>query len=150
MRRKYALASILAIFSTIACGEPDLVYLYASSPKVEAASVNGIVDLVPADTTFGSGCEQRIAELTIDEVVYKGENDDVIGFRAEKPGGDGIEWLYTMNTAKLYEKLPNARRHDVKKLVKKGKEVIVTYQVCGSGGFTSVRDIFAKTAINHP
>ena len=126
--------------------------MYNYSSKFEVSGVNAVVDLEPAMTESGSGCEQRLADLVVDEVVYEGASDIIIGFRAQKPGSSAKSWygLFSMNTKSLYQKLPNPERHNVQQLVKKGAKVIVTYQVCGSGGFSSVRDIYAKTAVNNP
>ena len=143
------LLSIVLPF-TNAFAEPGIVYRF--SPKFEVIGVNAIVDLEPAMTESGSGCEQRIADLIVDEVVYEGASDIVIGFRAQKPGSKANTWygLFSMNTKLLYRKLPNPERHNVQLLVKKEAKLIVVYQVCGSGGFSSVRDIYAKAAINNP
>ena len=131
---------------------PGIVYKYTKPPKTDIVGVNAIVDLESAETEQGSSCDQRIADLTIDEVVYQGASELIIGFRAMKPANGSSEWytLFSMTTKELYEKLSNAERRYPQQLVKKGAKVIVTYQVCGSGGFVSVRDIFAKSAINNP
>ena len=144
------LSAILVSLPAIA--EPGIVYRYSSSPKVEVIGVSAVVDLEAAMTETGSGCEQRIADLSIDEVVYEGASDIVIGFRAQKPGNGTNTWygVFAMDTKALYRKLPNPERHNVQLLVKRGAKVIVTYQVCGSGGFASVRDIYAKSAVNSP
>lgn len=133
-----------------ALAEPGIVYRYG--PKLDIIGVNAIVDLERAYTEKGDSCEQRIADLVIDEVVYEGANEIVIGFRAKLPGNNTNELygLFTMDTTSLYKKLSNSERRNVQLLVKKGAEVVVTYQICGSGGFISVRDIYAKSAVNNP
>ncbi len=46
--------------------------------------------------------------------------------------------------------LANAERGHVENRIKKGAKLIVVYQICGSGSFVSVRDVFDKSAINNP
>jgi hypothetical protein len=154
--RTVALLAIAASASALtlkpALAEPGIVYSYSPPPKFGVTGVNAIVNLEEAQTEDGSGCEQRIADLVVDEVAYEGASDIVIGFRAKKPGNNKNEWygLFSMNTQALYRKLPNPDRRNVQLLVKRGARVIVVYQVCGSGGFASVRDVYAKSAVNNP
>ena len=136
--------------SIVAFAEPGIEYRFDAKSRV--IGVNAIVDLESAMTEPGSNCSQRIADLVIDEVVYEGASDTIVGFRAQKPGITANTWygVFSMNTKRLYQNLGNAERHRVHELVKKGAKVVVAYQVCGSGGFASVRDVFAKSAINSP
>lgn len=139
---------LATLFPLESLAEPDIAYQYSPSPTLNIVGVNAIVNLEEAY----KDCDQRIADLVIDEVVYEGASDTVIGFRAQKPGKKTDTWygLFTMSTESLYGKLSNAERRNVLLLVKKGAKVIVAYQVCGSGSFSSVRDIYAKSAINNP
>lgn len=143
--RLLALATVLAAASS-AHAEPGIVYRYSPAPKVKAIGVQAIVDLEPAMTETGSGCEQRMADLVIEDVVYDGASDRVVGFRAPKTGLG----MFKMETDKLYKSLSNAERRAPLLLIRRGAKVLVTYQMCGSGGFISVRDVWDKSAINRP
>lgn len=143
-----ALVVALQSLGVSVSAEPGIVYRYAISPKLQIVGVDAVVDLEPAET--GNNCSQGIAETTIDEVAYEGTTDIIIGFKAQKPGTASNAWygLFRMATSVLYRKLPNAERHYVQILIRKGARVIVVYQVCGSGGFVSVRDVWARAAMN--
>ena len=98
----------------------------------------------------GDNCDQRIADIVVDEVVYDGASTTIAGFRAKKPAPNEMYALFSIDSKAVYSALPNATRADVQKLIGKGARLIVVYQVCGSGGYISVRDIFKKSAINNP
>ena len=146
------IATILIAGAVNSFAEPGIVYRYSTPPKLEISGVNGIVELEAAMTEPGSGCEQRIADLVVDEVVYEGTSEMLIGFRAKKPANGSSEWygLFSMATKALYQNLSNAERRNIQQLIRRGAKLIVIYQICGSGGFASVRDVFAKSAVNNP
>jgi hypothetical protein len=104
-------------------------------------------------------CDQRLADLIIDEVVYRGASTTVIGFRAKKPGADKGITLFEMDTYELYRRLGRlpeyagpgyAENRDVQKVIRKGQRVLVVYQMCRSGGEKHVRDVFQIDNRLHP
>lgn len=125
-----------------------LVYQYGD--KSQGRAIIAIVGIEEPMIAPGDNCSQRIADLVIDEVVYDGASDTILGFRAKKPPPKEWYGIFRIDSRSLYREIPNADRAEVLKLISKGTHVIVTYQVCGSGGFVSVRDIFKKSAINNP
>lgn len=116
----------------------------------QIVDVTALVGIEEAQAQPGDGCEHRISDLVVDEVVYKGTSELVEGFRAKKPAP--VEWygLFRIDSDALYKSISNAEHGNVPKLIKKGAKLIVVYQVCGNGGFVYVRDIFKKSAINNP
>lgn len=143
-----ATALAMSVCAAVAHADAGIEYQYNN--KLKITGVNAIVGIEEPMTTPGDNCSQRIADVVIDEVVYSGVSDMVAGFRAKKPAPKEWYGIFRIDTDSLYKSIPNAAHGDVLKLIKKGTSVIVTYQVCGSGGFVNVRDVFKKTAVNNP
>ena len=127
---------------------PSIVYRYDSRANI--IGVNGIVDIEKPSTEPFGACSQRIADIKVDEVVYDNASDIIAGFRATKPTPNEWYGIFRLDSDALYKSIPNAERSNVQKLIRKGAELIAVYQVCGNGGIVTVRDIFAKSAINNP
>ena len=142
-----ALASVVFTITFAANAEPALVYQFGSKRVI---GVNGLVGIETPMVDPLENCSQRIAEVVVDEVVYDGASDIIAGFRAKKPAPNEWYGMFTIHSDAVYGALSNAARGDVQKLINKGARLIVIYQVCGSGGHVSVRDIFKKSALNNP
>lgn len=166
------LALLLLAIPLVCFAEPRIVYRYSAGPKLEIAGVDGIVNLQEAY----KDCSQGIADLVVDEVVYDGSTNIIVGFRANIPSSKTSKWnawggflpdlidriwppksnlnsrdrYHLFEMRGFYMSLANAERHYVGDLIKKGAKLIVAYQICGSGSFVSVRDVYDKSAINNP
>lgn len=136
------------VFAFTVNAEPGLIYQFGDKGKI--VGVKALVGVEAPMIAPGDNCDQRIADVVVDEVVYEGASDTVAGFRARKPAPNEWYGLFSIDSKSVYAALPNATRADVQKLIGKGARLIVVYQVCGSGGYISVRDIFKKSAINNP
>lgn len=144
-----ALSVAIFTFASFAAGaKPAFVYQFGSNGKV--VGINALVGIEKPMVEVGDNCDQRIADLVVDEVVYEGLSEIISGFRAKKPAPNENYVLFTIDSKAVYGALPNAARRDVQKIINKGSRLIVIYQVCGSGGYFSVRDIFKKSAVNNP
>ncbi|ARU30757.1 hypothetical protein CAP31_03065 [Sulfuriferula sp. AH1] len=139
---------LFALASFAAVAKPVLVYQFGSNGKV--IGINALVGIEEPMVEIGDNCDQRIADLVVDDVVYERSSETISGFRAKKPAPNEINALFTIDSKAVYGALPNASRRDVQKIISKGSRLIVVYQVCGSGGYFSVRDIFKKGAVNNP
>lgn len=115
----------------------------------EHANITGINALVGI-TEFDPSCDQRIASVVVDEIVYDGDSDTIVGFRAQKPGPRPWYGIFRIDHEQLFNALGRPAQVDLQKLVHKRAPLIVIYQVCGSAGIISVREIFAKGALNNP
>jgi hypothetical protein len=144
---RIALAGFTIISGLSANAEPGLIYQYGDNANI--VGVKALVGIEAPMVAPGDNCDQRIADVVIDEVVYEGKSDIIAGFRSKKPAPNEWYGLFSIDYRAVYDTLPNATRSDVQKLIKKGAKLIVIYQVCGSGGQVTVRDIFKKTAINN-
>lgn len=131
-----------------ASAKPAIIYQYGPGAKV--VGVNALVGIEAPMVEPSDNCDQRIAEVVVDEVVYDGASEMIAGFRAKKPAPNEYYALFGMDSKAIYGALPNPARRDVQRLVNKGARIVVIYQVCGSGGFISVREIFKKSAVNNP
>jgi hypothetical protein len=128
--------------------KPKIIYQYGSNTKV--IGVNAIVNIEDAMVEPIDNCDQRIADIVVDEVVYERASEIITGFRAKKPAPNEFYALFTIDNKALYDQLPNPQRRDVQRIIGKGARLVVIYQVCGSGGFLSVRDVFKRSAVNNP
>jgi hypothetical protein len=100
--------------------EPAIVYQYDSRSNV--IGVNGPIGIgEPMDD-----CSQRIADVKVDEVVYEGASDIIVGFRATKPAPNEWYGIFRIRSDVVYKAIPNATRSDVQRLIKKGAQLIVT------------------------
>lgn len=122
---------ILFAFTTLARSEPTI-------------SDSSFVDIEAAMPD----CGQHIAEVVIDQVVYKNVSDIIAGFRIERPSPNGLYSLYRIRTSS-YEHLSKVEQYSVlSDLVSKGAQLIITYQICGSGGFIYVENIYKASVFN--
>lgn len=145
---RIVLASVTFVLSFTASAGPGLVYQFGDKAKI--VGVNALVGIGEPMVSPGDNCDQRIAEVVVDEVVYEGATDTIKGFRAKKPAPNEWYGIFTIDSKAIYDALPNATQGYVQQLIKKGEKLIVIYQVCGSGGYAFVRDIFKKSALNNP
>lgn len=145
---KAIVRGLLASWSVVCSAEPALVYERGLEGGVE--DVRALVGIEEPMAAPGENCDQRIAELVVDEVVYDGVSNMVAGFRATKPAPNEWYGIFRLDNAAVYKALPNSAHGDMLRLFKKGNELIVVYQVCGSGGFVSVRDVYKKSTLNNP
>jgi len=148
MRVILVMLSLFIVFPLLVHAKPAIVYQYGKAFNV--IDINGLVGIEAPMVDPGDGCSQRIADLTVDEVVYNGVSDSIAGFRAKKPAPKEWYGLFTIDSDAVYGALSKNEAYDIRRLIKKGERIIVIYQVCGSGGFASVIDIFKKSAINNP
>jgi hypothetical protein len=139
--------SLLAVVLADAA-EPKIIYQYGDKGKI--VGVNALVGIEEPMLAQGDNCDQRIAEVVVDEVVYEGASDMITGFRAKKPAPKEWYGIFKIDSKAIYNSIQRAVHQDVQKLINKGARLIVVYQMCGSGGFVSVRDIFKKSAVNNP
>lgn len=93
-----------------------------------------------------SGCENHIGTFEVEEIAYDGVSEIVGGIRV-KPvvsfwdkKSSTAPSLMRLNT----DKLSNIERSWLPTLVDKGSKLLIAYNICGSGGFQYVRDIYRQ------
>lgn len=138
------LFSLLVTLSSVAnASKPSIVYRYegASSTPI------GVVGLQDAYTDPMDNCGQRIADVTIREVVYDGASDIIEGFRISNPKKDEPRKRFIIDEL---HNLSMGQMGELSRIVEAGAKVIVIYQICGSGKFHTVRELWLKSAVNNP
>ena len=139
--------SLAASATSLAYAKAAIVYEYDTHARV--IGVSAIVGIEAPMIEVGDNCSQRIADVVVADVVYR-ERGVITAFRAKKPPPK--EWYgeFRIDSNAIYRSLPNAKHLDVQKIIHKGAHLMVIYQMCGSGGFASVREIFKNSAVNNP
>lgn len=127
-------------------GDAGLTLVYQYDDDFNIVGVNGLIGI----EELMHDCDQRIANIVVDEVKYEGVSDVITGFNARKPTSKKIDFFFNIDSADIYRASDKITKSDVQKLIHKGAKLIVVYQVCGSGGYFFVRDIFKLSALNNP
>jgi len=130
----------LSIFTVQAfANEPSVVFLGSGAKEKPVAMIN----IEEAMTAPGDGCTQLINEVVVSEVTYDGSSEIINGFRVNPAKNIKSITLYRISS----DKMTSYDNDQLQRIVKKGARLIVLAQICGSGGFTSVREIWLKNAI---
>lgn len=137
---------VLTSISTLALADVGLEYEYDSHFKV--IGVNGLVGIEDPLTDPIEACSQRIATVVVDSVVYETNSQKITGFKAKIPAPMKSNMLINLDSDQIYKSLAKKAQPDVSKLIRKGADLIVTYQTCGSSGYASATNIFKKSALN--
>lgn len=138
------LSLLLSVGSAFAGGGAGGILVYRFGPKGAVTGLDGVINLDPIlEKDHATACTYRMAQLTIDSVVYDGVSEIVAGFRTSNDD------LYRVFPEDLYKNVSNAQRHLIRDLFKKGQRVLVSYSACGSGGYVYIREIFKASAIQN-
>lgn len=97
----------------------DVTIQYQYDSKLNVTGVNAIIGI---EEVFPD-CNQRIADLVIDEVVYDGASDLILGFRAKKPAPQEWYGIFRISDA-IYKSISNAERSQITRLIKKSAHVV--------------------------
>lgn len=143
----YLIVILFAWMGSSAQAAPGLVYQYGPHKKVEVRALVGVEEPMTAPN---DNCDQRIAEVTVADVAYNGTSDMISGLRATKPAPNEWTGLFSINSKAVYDAIPDVTRTDLQKLIHRGARLIITYQVCGSGGYASIRDVYMASSLNNP
>ena len=108
-------------------------------------SKSSFVDIEPAM----SDCEQNIAHVKVSQVVYENVSDIIAGFRIARPSPNELYRLYRIKRS-AYKKIPNSTLSHLGDLIHNGADLVIAYQICGSGGSVYVRDIYKASIFNLP
>ena len=140
---KNILITATLALSATTLAAPSVVYRYNMAG---AQTPIAIIDLERAYTAPSENCSQRFAEVKIDQVVYDGVSEIIAGFRAKKPQPNEWTGLFRLTT----KDLGKFEMRELAKIVQQGHKIFTLYQICGSGEFVSVREIWLKDAVNNP
>lgn len=135
------LAVLLAIAVPPAISkEPSVVF---ADPMDEEAPI-AMIDFEDAYTEPMANCRQHIAEVVVSEVAYDGPSEIIAGFRVDPARAANGVTLYRIDPADVTA----GQMRQLQKIVRKGARLIVLAQTCGMGRFTSVRELWLKSALD--
>lgn len=118
------------------------IMVYHFKPNGTVSGLDGMINLdEKTDFQDADRCEHRAAVVTIDAVVYEGVSEIVAGFRTED------DTLYRVSIEALYKNVANSQRGLIRDLFKRSQQVLISYSVCGSGGFIFLNEIFKVSAV---
>lgn len=122
--------------STAVANEPAILF-----DKV--AGINTPVALLNLEAPF-TDCRQQISEIVIDEVSYTGTSEIIEGFRVNPSQASNGITLYRINN----NTITSGQMRELNNLIRKKAHLFVLSQTCGSGQFTTVRELWSKRALN--
>lgn len=137
-RKKLALLLTLAVAPAFA-NEPSVVFSGPVGREVPVAMI-GFED---AYTQPMDNCSQHIAEVVVGDIAYDGASEIIAGFRMDPARSKNGVTLYRIDPADITA----GKMRELQKIVRKGSRLIVLAQTCGMGRFTSVREIWLKSAL---
>lgn len=152
MIRLSVVAAMVALsFSAIALADPSdtvpklLTVTKESTVKGKKTSkeiVVGLVAMNSALTANGSGCEQRAGVVKVEGVQFSRSGVTLESFRFTSKSGD--QW--SMPTG--IDGLSNTDRSQANNFIRVGKSYFMRFQVCGSGGFPDLLDLYDLAFVN--
>ena len=139
-----ALLASLVLFVVPASSESGPVMVYKASGEPVA--------LVGLQEAFNdAGCSFQLGNFIVDSIAYEGTSNLVAGVRVlrlasltSKPKDDDVPYLITIDTSKLSE----ADKGWIPKMVRRGSRLLISFNLCGSGGFESARDIYRADGLD--
>jgi hypothetical protein len=133
------LLSSVALSTNALSATPYIVYNYSGDSETPI----GAIDLQAAYTEPMSNCGQFTAFVKVREIAYDGPTEIIAGFRAIMPKSDGVPTLFRIYGTEFT--LPQMR--ELAKIIKPDASVLVLYQICGMGHYSSVREVWLGSAI---
>lgn len=121
--------------------EPSVVFLGPAGNEVPTA----MLGFEEAHTQALSNCQQIIADVTVSEIAYNGASEIVAGFRVDPESAANGVTLYRFGSASV---ISAEGMRQLRKIVRKGTQLIVLGQTCGMGRLTTVRELWLKSALN--
>jgi hypothetical protein len=119
---------------------PSLIHVYQTTMKngkAETHSVDaGLVNMDDMMLESGSGCQHFVGVVKIDGLQFSQSGTTLQSFRFINSKGD--QWSIPTNI----EKLSNAERSRANNLIRVGKQYLIDVNVCGSGGFPSLVNLY--------
>jgi hypothetical protein len=88
--------------------------------------------------------QQRMAEVVVGEIAYDGPSEVIAGFRVDPAKATNGVTLYRIGSP---GDITAGEMRQLQKIVRKGARLIVLAQTCGAGRFTSVRELWLKSAL---
>jgi len=135
-----AAASALPPIARAGEAKPALIQVYQTTVKngkSETRPVDaGLVNMDDMMLEPGSGCQHFVGIVKIDGVQFSQSGATLESFRFINAKGD--QWSIPTNIGRL----SNVERSRANSLIKVGKQYLIDANVCGSGGYPSLVNLY--------
>lgn len=133
-------ASALPLISQAGEARPSLIQVYQTTTKngkVETRPVDaGLVNMDDMMLEPGSGCQHFVGVVKIEGIQFSQSGATLESFRFTNSKGD--QWSIPTNIGRL----SNAERSRANNLIRVGKQYFIDVNVCGSGGYPSLVNLY--------
>ena len=132
---------ILALVAQPAIAKEPTVLFAGPAGRENPVAMIGFEDphTAPLDN-----CLQQIAEVSVSEVAYDGPSEIIAGFRVDPAKTKNGVTLYRVDRTNITA----GQMRQLQKIVRKDAQLIVLAQTCGMGRFTTVRELWLKSAMS--
>jgi hypothetical protein len=135
-------ASIALLCATFSVHAGDVTYRYRDVPnRPPEAIVSGLVNMTDLMNKPGDGCEQFIGLVKVEGIQFSSSGGSLESFRFTDHYGN--QWSVPTNIGEL----SNAARSQANNFIRVGKAYYVQVQVCGSGGFASLVNMYDASVL---
>lgn len=107
-----------------------------TSKRQVSTQVAGLASMDSVMNEPGSGCSQMIGQIRVDGLQFSKSGVVLESFHFSDAKGN----VYSVPTN--IERLPNASRSQANSFIRQGKQYFAHIQVCGSGGFASLVNLY--------
>ncbi|EEA04121.1 hypothetical protein BH160DRAFT_0553 [Burkholderia sp. H160] len=115
----------------------DVIYRYRALPnQPPEAIVSGLVNMTELMNKPGEGCQQFIGLVKVEGIQFSPSDASIESFRFTDHYGN--QWVVPTNISDL----SNADRAQANNFIRVGKPYYVQIQICGSGGFASLVNMY--------
>lgn len=138
IRRVVVGMALVASTSSVYAG--DVIYRYRVLPnRPPEAIVSGLVNMTDLMNKPGDGCEQFIGLVKIEGIQFSSSGGSIESFRFTDHFGN--QWSVPTNISGL----SNVARAQANNFIRVGRPYYVQVQICGSGGFASLVNMYDAT-----
>lgn len=135
------IVGITLLLASTAASARDPVILFDTS-NGQAIPV-ALVGVEEAFTDPLDNCTQHITNVIVDEVAYDGPSESIAGFRVDPEKSTNGVTLYRLGSTNI----TSGQMRELRNLFRKNARLIVLAQTCGSGKFTSIREVWLASAV---
>lgn len=140
IRAMLSIVTLLCAVTSAYAG--DVIYRYRIVPKhIPEAIVSGLVNMTDLMNKPGDGCEQFIGLVKVEGIQFSSSGAVLESFRFTDHYGN--QWSVPTNIGEL----SNAARSQANNFIRVGKAYFVQVQICGSGGFVSLINMYDASVL---
>lgn len=133
-------AGVALLCSTFQVYAGEVIYRYRMLPnRPPEAIVSGLVNMTDLLNKPGDGCEQFIGLVKVEGIQFSSSGGSIESFRFTDRFGN--QWSVPTNISDL----ANSARSQANNFIRVSKPYYVQVQICGSGGFASLVNMYDAT-----